>query len=65
MALSRLRTLYKSSSGDVWTAGMNEEGRLVVVHEPNRASGGLRSEIEVGEFLSADHYGPETRRCFR
>ena len=23
------------------------------------ASGGLRSEMEVGAFLSADHYGPE------
>jgi hypothetical protein len=59
MALTRQRLLYRSSNGDVWATGLNDEGTLVVIHEPNRASGGKRSDITIGEFLEADHYGPE------
>jgi hypothetical protein len=59
MTLSRLRTLYKSSNGDVWSTGTNEAGKLVVLHEPNRASGGKPTEMDVSTFLNVDPYGPE------
>jgi hypothetical protein len=59
MTLSRVRTLYKSSNGDVWSIGTNDAGKLVVIHEPNRASGGQRTETDVSTFLNVDHYGPE------
>ena len=59
MTLSESRRLYKSSNGDVWTAATNDVGRLVVIHEPNRASGGKRTEVDAETFLDVDHYGPE------
>jgi hypothetical protein len=50
--------IYKSSNGDSWSLCRNEAGNLYVVHEPNQASGGKASTIEVGAFLSQGH-GPQ------
>ncbi len=59
MTLEGARTLYKSSNGDLWRYGTNSAGKLVVLHEPNPASGGKPTEIDVSTFLNVDHYGPE------
>jgi hypothetical protein len=59
MTLSRVRTLYKSPNGDTWRTGINEQGKLIVLHEPNLASGGKPTEMDVNKFLDSDHYGPE------
>ncbi len=59
MTLDRVNRLYESSNGDVWSAAMNDAGGIVVIHEPNRASGGKRTEMDVDTFLNVDHYGPE------
>jgi hypothetical protein len=56
---SQSQTLYKSPNGDVWTAALNDLGKLVVLHEPNRASGGKPTEMDASTFLNVDHYGPE------
>jgi hypothetical protein len=39
--------------------GRNKYGKLVVCHQPNRASGGVNSEIAVDLFLSQGGQGPE------
>jgi hypothetical protein len=53
------RTLYTSSSGDTWSLCRNRQGEVVVLHEPNSASGGKASETDLGTFLAARHHGPE------
>jgi hypothetical protein len=53
------RTLYTSSSGDIWSLCRNRRGRLVVLHEPNQPSGGQPSETELGTFLAEHNKGPE------
>jgi hypothetical protein len=45
MTLTQVLTLYRSPNGDVWTAAMNDAGRLLVVHQPNPASRGQRTEM--------------------
>jgi hypothetical protein len=52
--------LYQSSNGDCWFLCKNEAGNVYVVHEPNRASGGKASTMEVVTFLSQQH-GPQHR----
>jgi hypothetical protein len=59
MPLDHVRPLYESANGDVWSMGTNEAGKVVVLHEPNRASGGKPSEMDISTFLNVDHYGPE------
>jgi hypothetical protein len=53
------RALYTSSSGDTWSLCRNRGGDVVVLHEPNHASGGKPSETDLGTFLSEPNKGPE------
>jgi hypothetical protein len=53
------RTLYTSSSGDTWFLCRSRSGDIVVSHQPNRASGGKRSEIDLSTFLVKGNKGPE------
>ena len=52
------RKLYTSSSGDSWYLCRGRKGEVVVSHEPNVASGGKSSQIDLVTFLSK-HQGPE------
>jgi hypothetical protein len=53
--------LYRSSSGDSWSLNRNRRGDVVIFHQPNRASGGRPSEIELSSFLDSANRGPEHR----
>jgi hypothetical protein len=53
------RTLHTSSNGDTWSLCRSRNGDVVVFHQPNRASGGEPSEIELSTFLEKRHQGPE------
>lgn len=54
------RELYCSPNGDRWRVARDPAtGHGVIIHEPNRASGGRPTRIEVGAFLRAGHSGPE------
>lgn len=53
------RTIYMSSNGDTWYLARDEGGAPVVVHEPNKSSGGGRSELSVGDFLMRGNHGPQ------
>jgi hypothetical protein len=52
--------IYRSSNGDRWRLiSDSESGRRLLRHEPNRASGGLVTEVTVEEFLAVDGPGSE------
>ena len=53
------RTLYTSSNGDTWSLCRNQNGDVVIFHQPNRASGGNPSEIDLSTFLAKGNQGPE------
>jgi hypothetical protein len=53
------RKLYTSSSGDSWYLCQDLNGKLVVSHEPNAASGGKPSQIDFVTFLAKGNQGPE------
>ena len=53
------RKLYASRNGDTWFLCRGRGGRLVVLHEPNRPSGGKPSQIDIGTFLAEGNNGPE------
>jgi hypothetical protein len=53
------RTLYTSSSGDTWSLCRNRVGDVVVSHQPNSASGGAPSEIDLDTFLAKGNQRPE------
>jgi hypothetical protein len=54
------RELYRSANGDRWSLVLdNAVGRPQVLHEPNRASGGQASRIEIGDFLIRDAHSPQ------
>jgi hypothetical protein len=53
------RALYTSSSGDSWSLTRNQSGDVVVLHQPNKSSGGRPSEIELSNFLVSKNRGPE------
>jgi hypothetical protein len=59
MATSVVKELYKSPNGDRWALCRVQSGKLMVSHQPNKASGGRASEIDVEVFLSQDGRGPE------
>jgi hypothetical protein len=60
------RELYRSSNGDVWFLARDPANQnAFVVHEPNSASGGQPSRIEVGAFLREDAYGLEHQALLR
>ena len=56
---AQARTLYTSSSQDTWSLSRNRDGDVVVFHQPNRASGGKPSEIDLSTFLAKGNQGPE------
>ena len=59
------RELYRSSNGDRWRLARDpDSGRVFILHEPNLASGGRTSQIDIGTFLAADH-GPEHQELLR
>ena len=56
---------YRSSNGDQWyLVGEPDATRLMVRHQPNRASGGRSSIVEASEFLSEGH-GPQHEALLR
>ena len=64
--MSQARVLYESANGDRWLLlREGAEGRVVVRHEPNRASGGAASDLGVGEFLARGGHGPEHAELLR
>jgi hypothetical protein len=51
--------IYKSSNGDQWYLFLeNDPERMLVRHQPNRASGGQSSVMELNDFLSEGR-GPQ------
>jgi hypothetical protein len=54
-----LKELYNSPNGDRWMLSKDSTGKLVVIHHPNKSSGGRPSEIGVDAFLSQGRQGPE------
>jgi hypothetical protein len=59
------RELYHSSNGDRWHLARDpESGRVFVRHEPNRASGGQASDMDLGTFLARGD-GPEQQALRR
>jgi len=59
------KELYRSSSEDRWHLARDPTSeRVFVLHEPNLASGGRTSHIEIGPFLTAGH-GPEHQELLR
>ena len=60
------RELYASPNGDRWyLARYLESGRVFVTHQPNLASGGKETTIELGEFLSRPGNPPEQQALVR
>ena len=59
MTASLVKELYYAPNGDHWTLCKDAAGKLIVRHQPNLASGGQPSEIEVDQFLSRGGQGPE------
>ena len=59
------KAFYHSSNGDQWYL-VQEPGteRMSVRHQPNRASGGQSSLIDVVDFLSEGH-GPQHEALLR
>lgn len=49
--------IYQSSNGDQWYLVV-EGQRSFVRHQPNRASGGQSSLMDINDFLSEGH-GPQ------
>jgi hypothetical protein len=59
LAASLLKELYSSPNGDRWALSQDPDGKLVVTHHPNKASGGRPSEVGVDVFLAHGGQGPE------
>lgn len=54
------RVLHVSSNGDRWVLLRDPtDGRSLVRHEANAASGGHVTDIALAAFLTADRGGPE------
>lgn len=60
------RELYRSANGDRWSLIRDDPaGGVLVLHEPNRASGGRPSRQGVGDFLVRDAHGPQHAELLR
>jgi hypothetical protein len=60
--MAQTRLIYGSENGDQWIlvrASGPERERVFVRHEPNAASGGRATDLEIGEFLIRGIYGPQ------
>jgi hypothetical protein len=65
MMTSGTRELYRSSNGDQWhLVRETDSGRVLIKHQPNTASGGRTSYVEIAEFLT-DGHGPEHQALLR
>jgi hypothetical protein len=63
---TQTREIYHSSNGDRWLLARDvETGKVFVMHEANPASGGQRTNIRLGTFLSQDGRGPEHQELLR
>jgi hypothetical protein len=61
-----MRELYRSSNGDRWSLIQDDQSdRVLILHEPNAASGGRPSRLEVGDFLVRDAHGPQHAELLR
>lgn len=64
--MSDRRELYQSASGDTWYLGREPtNGRAFVIHQPCGPSGGQRSHVELGAFLSDGTGKPEQQALLR
>lgn len=60
------RLLYASENGDCWSLCCDpDSGCLNVRHRANLPSGGLVSDITLGEFLMQGGLGPEKQELLR
>jgi hypothetical protein len=59
------RLLYDSPNGDRWFLVRDPNGRVSIFHEPNPASGGQASDLDVGTFLMGGGRGPEHQELLR
>ena len=64
---SQKRELYRSApDGDRWfLVRESDTDRVFIEHQPNAASGGRASHIEVGAFLAGGGHGPEHQALLR
>ena len=64
--MTQARLLYSSENGDCWYLVREPASELVRVrHEPNVASGGQVSEVEIAEFRLRGGRGPERTELLR
>ncbi len=64
--MTQARLLYSSENGDRWYLVREPASeRVRVRHEPNVASGGQVSELEVADFLLRGGRGPERTELLR
>ena len=60
------RALYRSPNGDRWFLVRETDSHDVVVrHQPNPSSGGVTSDVEIGDFLVRGGEGPEKQALLR
>jgi len=60
------RVLYSSPNGDRWLLRRDPaSGDVFVRHEANVPSGGKRTDIDIGEFLSTGQRNPEHQALLR
>lgn len=65
-AVGEQRELYSSPNGDKWLLRRDPAtGNVFVRHEANVPSGGKRTDIDVGEFLSGGQRNPEHQALLR
>jgi hypothetical protein len=54
------KELYSSPNGDKWLLSRDPTtGNVFVRHQANAPSGGKRTDIEIGKFLSGEQRNPE------
>ena len=64
--MSERRELYRSPNGDAWYLGREPQtGQAFVIHQPNAASAGRMTHIELGEFLTKHTKAPEHQALLR
>ena len=60
------RELYRSPNGDAWYLARDPaNSKAFVIHEPNEASGGQTSRVEISAFLRSSTEGPEHQALLR
>ena len=63
-AQQHIRELYRSANGEPLVPHP-DDGKAQVLHEPNAASGGRPSRLEVGDFLARGAHGPQHAELLR